>query len=659
MTARALMVWGCTSDAGKSFLATALCRWYADQGLRVAPFKAQNMSNNARVVDGGEIGCAQWFQAMAARKRPEVRHNPVLLKPESDTRSQVVVMGQVDRELSSMDWRGRSALLWERARGPLRELMEENDLVVMEGAGSPAEINLAGCDFANLHSAREAKARCLLVSDIDRGGSFAHLHGTWALLPEDLRGSLDGFVLNKFRGNPDLLAPGPARLAELTGVDVVGVVPRVAHQLPDEDAVALEQFVSSGAGPVRHRVGIVAWPRISNFDEFRRLAAWPGVETVLVRQRAQCAGLDLLILPGSKNAPADIDWLRDRGLDRAIHEHAHAGRPVLGVCGGLQALGGEIIDSCGTEGEGRGLGLLDLRTVHGEVKRVGALHARIPAMDGFWHSIGGLDVSGYQIRTGATEGCDPLSSAGLFVSSGNVLGTYLHGMLEDPSVLGALFGVTNLMEDPLESTFREMGELVENHLDREVLEAIVTGAASPRRKAPAPRLAVLTGGVRAGKSSAAQELSMRWGGGSVTVIATAEGLDEEMRLRIRAHQADRPTGWETIEEPMDVPGAIRLAKGRVVLLDCLNLWITNLLLSPAAPSLPDAVDALIAAFREAGKDLVVVTNEVGWGIVPDNALSREFRDQLGWANQKLVASSTEAWLYVAGARIPLKANHDS
>ncbi len=696
MTARALMVWGCTSDAGKSFLATALCRWYADQGLRVAPFKAQNMSNNARVVDEGEIGCAQWFQAMAARKRPEVRHNPVLLKPESDTRSQVVVMGQVDRELSAMDWRGRSALLWERARGPLRELMSENDLVVLEGAGSPAEINLAGCDFANLHSARESAARCLLVSDIDRGGSFAHLHGTWALLPEDLRGNLDGFILNKFRGDPKLLAPGPAHLARLTGVDVVGGVPRVAHQLPDEDAVALDQFSASSSGPIRHRVGIVAWPRISNFDEFRRLAAWPGVEVVLVRGSGQCAGLDLVILPGSKNAPSDLAWLRERGLDRALGEHARAGRAVLGVCGGLQALGREILDPAGTEGEGTGLGLLDLATVHGADKRVGALRARIPRMDGFWQTISGLDVSGYQIRTGATAGCDPLSQAGLFRQSGNVLGTYLHGMLEDAAVLGALFGQGGATEDPLEATFREMGELVDNHLDRKVLEAIASGSKTSKGKGASPRLAVLTGGVRAGKSTAAQELSLRWGGADVTVIATAQGLDEEMLLRIRTHQADRPSDWETIEEPLDVGGAIRRAKGRVVLLDCMNLWITNLLLfgcDPAAPGQLDSVrpeeeatcnemgrseppsrradgaitpdqkpkadfrqpvEDMLAALRETGKDLVVVTNEVGWGIVPDNALSREFRDQLGWANQRLVASSTEAWLYVAGARLSLK-----
>ncbi|HOX50595.1 MAG TPA: cobyric acid synthase, partial [Fibrobacteria bacterium] len=378
MTARALMVWGCTSDAGKSFLATALCRWYADRGLRVAPFKAQNMSNNARVVDDGEIGCAQWFQAMAARRTPEVRHNPVLLKPESDTRSQVVVMGQVDWELTCMDWRSRSVLLWDRARVALRELLEENDLVVMEGAGSPSEINLSSCDFVNLHSVREADARCIMVSDIDRGGAFAHLFGTWSLLPDDLKGRVDGFVLNKFRGNPGLLAPGPELLRERTGVPLLGTLPRIAHQLPDEDAVALEQFATALRGEVRHRVGIVAWPRISNFDEFRRLAAWPGVEVRLVRQPSHCLDLDLLVLPGSKNVPSDLQWLRERGLDREIERFAHGGGPVLGICGGFQALGGRILDPVGAEGDGVGLGLLDVRTVHGPAKRTGCVRSRAP-----------------------------------------------------------------------------------------------------------------------------------------------------------------------------------------------------------------------------------------------------------------------------------------
>ena len=656
MTGKAVMVWGCTSDAGKSFLAAALCRYFSDKGLRVAPFKAQNMSNNARVARGGEMGCAQWFQAKAARCVPEVRHNPVLLKPERDTRSQVVVMGRVDRELSSMDWRGRSALLWERARPALLQLMSENDIVVIEGAGSPAEINLAESDYVNLMTARAANATCLLVSDIDRGGSFAHLYGTWALLPDDLRTNLKGFVLNKLRADESLLEPGPTELFRRTGVPLVGVVPCVCHDLPDEDAVALDHFETADPASATHRVALVAWPRISNFDEFRRLAAWPGVSLRLARRPSDLDGADLAILPGSKNVPSDLEWLRAQGLDRAVTEFARSGGALLGVCGGLQSLGIRIDDPVGTEGNATGLGLLPLSTIHGATKIVRDSSLSVPALDGFWTKLSGQTLSGYEIRTGATAGLDPASGEGRLACAGNVLGTYLHGAFEDPATLAALFGGDPASPDPLERTLRDMAGLVERHLDMDMVESwLAATCAPPTESSASGRLCVLTGGVRAGKSSAAQDKALAWGGQDVSVIATAQALDDEMRLRIANHQADRPTGWETIEEPLDIASALRRASHRTVVLDCANLWVTNLLLSEARVDFRQAVDDLIQAWRGSGKDLIVVTNEVGWGIVPDNALSREFRDQLGWANQRLVAASTEAWLYVSGVALPLKA----
>ena len=237
------MVLGTTSGAGKSWLTTALCRHYARQGLKVAPFKAQNMSNNARVVVGpdgalGEIGSAQYFQALAARAMPEVRMNPLLLKPEADTRSQVVLMGQVSAELTALPWRGRSQLVWPQIAAALDALRAENDVVVIEGAGSPAETNLHASDIVNMRVARHAGARCLLVTDIDRGGAFAHLYGTWALLPEDERALIHGFVLNKFRGDASLLAPAPQHLQERTGVPTVATIPMQWHHgLPEEDGV--------------------------------------------------------------------------------------------------------------------------------------------------------------------------------------------------------------------------------------------------------------------------------------------------------------------------------------------------------------------------------------------------------------------------------------
>ena len=264
------MVLGTTSGAGKSWLTTALCRHYARQGLKGAPFKAQNMSNNARVVEGGELGSAQYFQALAACAVPEVRMNPLLLKPERDTHSQVVLLGEVSAELTGLDWRSRSARVWPVVAESLDALRAENDVVVIEGAGSPAEINLYNSDIVNMRMARHADARCLLVTDIDRGGAFAHLYGTWALLPEADRALLRGFVLNKFRGNAALLAPAPEQLQALTGVPTVATLPMWwRHGLPEEDGVFDDR--SQATGVVTRTVAIVAYPRISNLDEFQHL----------------------------------------------------------------------------------------------------------------------------------------------------------------------------------------------------------------------------------------------------------------------------------------------------------------------------------------------------------------------------------------------------
>jgi len=700
---RALMVWGCTSDAGKSLLTAALCRWFADRGVRVAPYKAQNMSNNARVADGGEMGCAQHFQALAARRVPDVRMNPVLLKPERDTASQVVVLGEVDREITRMDWRSRSPLLWERARAPLRELLAENDLVILEGAGSPAEINLAGCDYVNLMAAREARASALLVSDIDRGGSFAHLLGTWQFLPDDLRGAVRGFVLNKFRGDASLLAPGPDLLRERTGVPVVGVVPRVEHGLPDEDAVALDHFPAP-VGTVHHEVRVVAWPRISNFDEFRRMAQWPGVRLLPARTPQSLHGADLVVLPGSKNTPSDLAWLAANGMDVALREFAASGRPVLGVCGGLQALGLSIADDVGVEGSAEGLGLLPMRTVHGARKRVARTSATVPELGGFWQDLSGMRVHGYEIRTGVSGA----TGDELFFEAGNVLGTYLHGMFEDAAVLARLFGGDAHAPDPLERTFDDLAALVDRSLDMETISswvhderpAAAAGSVAepgsvvdlveppdPRSASPLvstgsttgdattgdttsgtgdavsstgettvarrPRLCVLTGGVRSGKSTEGERIAAAWGGQDVSYLATAQGLDDEMRERIAKHRGDRDPAWETLEEPLAAGAALGRCAKNVVLLDCLTLLVTNLLLTGGAEAVRSGIDDLLAAWERTGKDLVVVTNEVGLGIVPDNALSREYRDLLGWANQRLVSRSTEAWLMVSGRKLSL------
>jgi adenosylcobyric acid synthase len=475
------MVLGTTSGAGKSWLATALCRWYARQGLRIAPFKAQNMSNNARVVAGGEIGSAQYFQALAARAVPEVRMNPLLLKPERDTHSQVVLLGRVHDELSALPWRGRSERVWPRIAQSLDALRAENDVVVIEGAGSPAEINLMDSDIVNLRVARHAAARCLLVSDIDRGGAFAHLYGTWALMPPADQARLAGFVLNKFRGDPDLLAPAPARLQELTGVPVVATLPMWReHGLPEEDGVFDDRIPYSGEP--RLTVAVIAWPRISNLDEFQPLKGIDGLRLRWARSPAELADADWIILPGSKNTSGDLAWLRARGLDRAIARHAARGGAVLGICGGLQMLGEALIDPHGIDGNGPGLGLLPLVTVFARDKTVRLRDAAFTALHGPWAGLSGIAVRGYEIHHGRTVPHAAMAAAGDRAhavmpdelawqnGTGNVLGIYLHGLFENPGVLRSLFGAS---ARTLDTVFDGLADHIDSHFEEGTLRALI------------------------------------------------------------------------------------------------------------------------------------------------------------------------------------------
>ncbi len=481
MSAKSVMVLGTTSGAGKSWLTTALCRYYARQGLKVAPFKAQNMSNNARVVAGGEIGSAQYFQALAARAVPDVRMNPLLLKPEKDTQSQVVLMGQVNAELSRMEWRGRSASVWPVVSKALDELIADNDVVVMEGAGSPAEINLKASDIVNMRAARHANAACLLVTDIDRGGAFAHLYGTWAMLDESERRLIKGFVLNKFRGDARLLAPGPQMLQDMTGIPTVATLPMWwQHGLPEEDGVFDDRSVASGA--VSITVAVVAYPRISNLDEFQPLKNVPGVRLKWVRSPAELMGADWVILPGSKHTSGDLAWLRAQGLDRAVAAHAGQGGAVLGICGGLQMLGEALIDPHGIDGNAPGLGLLPVVTVFEEGKTVQRRHARFGDLAGAWAALSGVGLQGYEIHHGQTAPHTAMAAAGDIAhgvmaeglawqnTRGNVLGLYLHGMFEDPAVQQALFGAT---VPTLDAVFDGLADYIEQHFEPGVLQSLI------------------------------------------------------------------------------------------------------------------------------------------------------------------------------------------
>ncbi len=481
MSAKCVMVLGTTSGAGKSWLTTALCRYYACQGLKVAPFKAQNMSNNARVVAGGEIGSAQYFQALAANAVPDVRMNPLLLKPEKDTQSQVVLMGQVNAELSKVDWRGRSEKVWPFITQALDALMLDNDVLVIEGAGSPAEINLKASDIVNMRVALHAHASCLLVTDIDRGGAFAHLYGTWAMLDAAEQQRIKGFVLNKFRGDAKLLAPGPQMLQDLTGVPVVATLPMWwQHGLPEEDGVFDDRSIATGA--VKTTIAVIAYPRISNLDEFQALKNVPGVRLKWVRSPTDLIDADWVILPGSKHTSGDLAWLRAQGLDAAISRHATQGKAVLGICGGLQMLGEALIDLHEIDGNAPGLGLLPLVTTFEIVKTVQHKHSQFGMLTGAWAALSNVKVSGYEIHHGQTAQHPAMAKAGDVAvavlpealgwqnQAGNVLGVYLHGLFEDPAVLQALFGAAT---PTLDSIFDGLADYIGQHFGAGFLDALI------------------------------------------------------------------------------------------------------------------------------------------------------------------------------------------
>ncbi len=463
----ALMVQGCTSWAGKSWLVTALCRWFVRQGLVVAPFKAQNMSNNARALaDGGEIGVAQWLQARAAGVEPVPQMNPVLVKPEHGT-SHVIRMGHPDPDTSAIDWRDRAEILWPTARDALDELLAGHDLVVIEGAGSPAEINLAAADIVNMRVADHADAPVLITVDIDRGGAFAHLFGTWSLVDQRHRERISGFVLNRFRGDASLLPPGPEELERMTGVPTIGVIPMVDHDLPDEDGAALHR---TPTGDSRPRVAVVRYPTASNLDEFTLLEQVADLSWAHAPHHLTHA--DMIVLPGSRDVPADLAWLHANGLGAAIVDAAQTGTRVLGICGGLQLLGATV----GHEGETprSGLGLLPVATRFATAKRTGKARIRfVEGIDGPWRALAGQPVDGYEIRHGVTQALGPVKESipgGLGWVRDNVLGVYVHGLLEHPALLDTLFG--QRPRRGLDDTFELLADVIEEHLDTHVLRRL-------------------------------------------------------------------------------------------------------------------------------------------------------------------------------------------
>ena len=420
------------SHAGKTVLVAGLCRLLARHGLRVVPFKAQNMSLNAYVVPGGgEIGWAQAMQAEAAGVPARVEMNPILLKPRADAQSQVVRLGRVLREADARSYYRLASTLWPAVRRSYDTLAHGADVVVIEGAGSPAEPNLMRRDLANMRVARLAGAPVLLVGDIDRGGVFASLVGTMALLPRADRRRVRGFVINKFRGDPTLLAPALRDLVRRTRVPVAGVVPFLPGlALPEEDSVALDDMAPAAGGHLR--VAVVRLPHIANFTDFAPLETEPDVRLVYAQTPRDLAGAALVILPGSKDTIADLRALKAQGFAAAIVDHHRSGGHVLGVCGGYQMLGRSVSDPHGVESGGvePGLGLLPVMTVLAPEKTTRRVRAR-------WLA-GGRHFQGYEIHMGETT-CENGRSLlevngqaeGCVSSDSRVWGTYLHGLFEE------------------------------------------------------------------------------------------------------------------------------------------------------------------------------------------------------------------------------------
>ncbi|MGE5372034.1 MAG: cobyric acid synthase [Solirubrobacterales bacterium] len=455
MTAKSLMIQGTASSVGKSVITAGLCRWFSRQGYRVAPFKAQNMSNNACVTaEGGEIGRAQAVQAQAAGVEPSVLMNPILLKPMADSRSQVVVLGKVLCEMTAAEYHRTKPKLRHTVEQAYQRLAAENDLIIIEGAGSPAEINLMENDLVNMGMAQMADAPVLLVGDIDRGGVFAALAGTMLLLPEADRSRIQGVIINKFRGDPEILKPGLRMLKQLIKVPVLGVVPYRELDLDEEDgAVELNRPTAGrGSQPApgsRVAIRVVRLPRIANFTDFEWLARQPDVDLTYVTSPAEVAGADLVILPGSKNTIADLIWLRSRGLVEAIRAHHEGGGQIAGLCGGYQMLGTMIHNpmlSEGTTEKVAGIGLLDVFTVFGDRKITAQVEGKVlNHAAGMIAGLDGTGFQGYEIHIGRTErrrGRAPLILTrpdgekvrdGALSDSGRVFGTYVHGIFDSPA----------------------------------------------------------------------------------------------------------------------------------------------------------------------------------------------------------------------------------
>ncbi|MDZ4185928.1 MAG: cobyric acid synthase [Desulfuromonadales bacterium] len=500
--ARALFVGGTGSDVGKSVVTAGLCRLFKRRGYHVAPFKAQNMALNSAVTpEGGEIGRAQALQAAACGIAAHTDMNPILLKPNSATGSQVIVAGKALGNMSVSEYHRYKPEAFAAVEAAFARLQAQYELVVLEGAGSIAEINLKAHDIVNLRAAQMAAAPVLLVADIDRGGVFAAIIGTIELLPPEERASVAGIIINRFRGDASLLTPGITAIEERTGIPVLGVIPWIKLQLPEEDSVALGR--KPVAAQLHHtlRIGVIRLPHISNYTDFDPLEGSAGVELLYISEASQMTGLDLLILPGSKSTIPDLSWLRQSGITRAIHDYRQAGGEIIGICGGYQMLGRTVTDPDGVESDldlCEGLGFLDVTTILTGEKQTHQVAGC--ALAGAEQLGLGQDevVSGYEIHMGETtigplaqpllrltmrSGCTVVVNDGAISADGRVWGSYLHGLFDNESIRQPLLSrlrqkrgletVEDKAATELESELDRLADHLQAHLDVERILALL------------------------------------------------------------------------------------------------------------------------------------------------------------------------------------------
>lgn len=488
MSARVLMVQGTTSDAGKSLVTAALCRWLKRQGVRVAPFKPQNMAlNSAVTVDGGEIGRAQALQALACGLEAHTDMNPVLLKPNTDIGAQVIIHGRAVANMDAAIYHSYKSTAMDAVLASFHRLSGAFDAIVVEGAGSPAEINLRDRDIANMGFAECVDCPVVLVADIDRGGVFAQIVGTLALLSDSERGRIAGFIINRFRGDLALLQPGLDWLEKETQKPVLGVLPYL-HGLHLDEEDALRQQPISNTDHEKLRVIVPALPRISNHTDFDPLLRHPQVDLQIIGPGAAVPHADLVILPGSKSVRADLEWLRANGWETALQRHLRYGGKLIGICGGFQMLGQSIADPHGIEGaagDSAAFGWLEMRTrleQHKQLRNVQGVLVLEQA-----------PVHGYEIHAGVSSGpalennpavlLDDGRCDGAVSADGQIFGTYLHGLFESPPALAALLHWAGLVQaEPFDAialrdaSLEKLADMIETSLDTQRLRALFGSA---------------------------------------------------------------------------------------------------------------------------------------------------------------------------------------